>query len=443
MQPSNSYIEQLLQWTTQHVERRVPMRQRFAFWLRHFPAQPQFKMIKVAGTNGKGSVCAMLSACLVADEQCVGMFTSPHLMNMRERFRVNDVEIEDELLNQYAGHLLSWLKAMVDTNKVSAPSFFEALILLAIQYFNDCHVKIAIFEAGVGGSSDAVSLLSDEFSIITSIGMDHADKLGNSLNQIAIDKAGIARNGARLFVANTISDELFNIIQQTAAQNSVTCDRTEQLVHFQGIQNYQTLVSIDYSSVQSSIANQSFALKPSLQGHFQLENINTIAYVWHYLHQQNIARHLSSVMGMEQSIWQGRFEIIKTNINHQKRTWLIDAAHNPPALTALTNALNRISQHQDRILILGISKGKSIADLLQIVPSISYTIFLVDDFYNATPSDVLAAQIIDSQPRRITIGDILSEISSASFDNKLIVVTGSIYMIGQVRQVIISEKTKN
>ena len=141
-------INQILKWTSRRIGSKTAMNIRFSKLLSHFTQKINFQIIKVAGTNGKGSVSAMLSACLVEDGQGVGLFTSPHLVNITERFRVNETEIEENELEEIAQDVFDWLKDFVAFEGQSfTPSFFEVLILIAIEYFYKKGVTIAIIES--------------------------------------------------------------------------------------------------------------------------------------------------------------------------------------------------------------------------------------------------------------------------------------------------------
>ncbi len=151
----------------------------------------KFVSIHVAGTNGKGSVCAMIESILRASGFKTGLFTSPHLINFSERYRVNGKSISSKKLNRYILQLEKFADQISNKKEVRRATFFELSTLIAFQYFADEKVDIAIIETGMGGRLDATNVLYPLLSVITPISMDHTEFLGNSLKDIAFEKAGI------------------------------------------------------------------------------------------------------------------------------------------------------------------------------------------------------------------------------------------------------------
>ena len=199
-------VWELLEWVTTEVPDRTRQTPRFTKLLalnRHLLAN--MPIIKVAGTNGKGSVCAMLEQSLVAAGKKVGLFTSPHLVDITERFKIHGRQVSPALLESYAKALQPVLFQFVKKNGAQdIPAFFEMLILLALQIFYDKGVDIAVFEAGVGGRNDATRLLPALCSVITTVGLDHQDRLGGSLEELAAAQAGLANAGTQLIVSPAI-----------------------------------------------------------------------------------------------------------------------------------------------------------------------------------------------------------------------------------------------
>ena len=420
-------IDQLLEWTQQRIEEKTAMRERFSKLLLLYQNQLNFRIIKIAGTNGKGSTSAMLSACLTSDNQTVGLFTSPHLVHVSERFRVNDQMIDTKELETIAKEVQVTLKAFVaKEGSAFIPSFFEVLILIAICFFYKKKVKIAIFEAGIGGKNDAVSLLPDVLSAITSIGLDHEKQLGGTLKSVATDKAGIALNHSTLWVQSTIPNALHPIIQENVNEG-VSVFFTKEKVKPHAANSTDFFIKIN---------EQQQLVTPQLQGSFQLENLNLAANIFDFLYQKKLIHNLKSIKGIEQTQWQARFERIG-----QSPEFLVDAAHNEHALQALVIALNRINAAENRVLVIGISSEKDRKKMAYWLPKLAQTIYLVDDFYKATSAKQLLqafSSVEVSNTNGYEMQSVLAEVK-ATYSKELIVLTGSIFMIGKARELIVQE----
>lgn len=166
--------------------------------------------VKLTGTSGKGSVAAMLEAMLIADGLRVGTFTSPHLYDVTERIRLSGKNISPQALERFETESIAFFRAVQDAlGPDRQPSFFEKFLILAFQAFAHHRVDVAIIEAGKGGYFDVVSQLSGAFAAITSVGFDHIDELGSTLEAIAHDKAGIASDHAHLVLGPNIQGEAY------------------------------------------------------------------------------------------------------------------------------------------------------------------------------------------------------------------------------------------
>lgn len=420
---ARDHLSDLLQWTQARIGSKVLMQERFGYLLHYFFHEIDFPIIKVAGTNGKGSVCAMLSACLSEAGKKVGLFTSPHLIAPTERFRIGAEEILtsdlDQLAQQWSRRLQTWVH---QHGPAYTPSFFESLLLIGLDYFTQKKIDIAIFEAGVGGENDAVSLLPDFFSVLTNVGMDHHRQLGNTLEAIAKDKAGIARSGT-LIVNSRMEEKLKKIIRQRARENRVEVLESKNYIH----------PASDDNKICIEIGTDRVELAPSLKGTFQTENINLVLSAYQFLLEHGQLSSWIGISGLEKAYWPGRFEQLGT-----RPRWLIDAAHNEPGLSALKGALDSVSNKADRILIYGNSEEKDYPELLKLVPSLADEVYLVDDFYKAVPASILKKHL--DPGIRILAPDTLPlalEHVQKYFPDHLIVVTGSIFMIGKARKWIL------
>ncbi len=400
------------------------MRHRFSKLLAHFHPSIAFPIIKIVGTNGKGSVAAMLAACLKADGQKAGMFTSPHLVAITERFRVDNEDISEAKLETAADKLEPELHDFVAQNgQEMLPSFFEIMILIALQVFQQAKVDIAIFEAGVGGANDATSLLPEVLAVLTTVGMDHQEQLGESLEAIAKDKAGIISEKGELLINEHISPTLQTVIAKQVQENNGAL-----IIGQNFLQAYQ--FDLTGSTAVCEVDGQQIPIQCPLSGRFQQQNINLICAALLQLRKAGYLTDIQCLTGIQHTRWEGRFEYLAGN-----PAYLLDAAHNVPALKALISALDEVSTYDTRLLVLGISEQKDFPALLELAPQIASTIYLVDDFHKAIPTPQLA-KYLDHHQLTIhhaqALSSTLQQLQEEAKD-KLVVVTGSLYLLGEVK----------
>lgn len=177
----------------------------------------KFFTIHVAGTDGKGSVCAMVHSILSAAGYKTGLFTSPHILSFRERIRIGQNLISEQAVCDHLEKILPAIKAMSDDPALSHPTFFEVVTVLAVDYFAANNVEIAIMETGLGGRLDATNALPSKIQVITSIGLEHTAHLGNSIPEIAAEKAGIIKEGATVVVGEE-DEAALGVIRRVAEE---------------------------------------------------------------------------------------------------------------------------------------------------------------------------------------------------------------------------------
>lgn len=413
----------------------------------------QFRSIHVAGTNGKGSTSAMIASILQSHGYRVGLFTSPHLVSFTERIRINMKEIGERDIIE----LTTEIKTMIDrVNHALSPTFFEFVTTMAFIYFSRRDVDWAVIETGMGGRLDATNVIIPSVSVITTIGLDHQEFLGNTIRAIAIEKAGIIKEGIPVVSALQQEDALEVLINRAAEMGSeiyvynkdfrsILRDGVARNKGFPGGQGNKTFsestrlagasvrgVNFDYHG-RETFKN----LYVSLSGIHQLENaslsIKTIEIVLGTnLRGSSVRRGLSNIR------WPGRLELLRRPI--EPYDFLIDGAHNPSAATALGNAIgNFFKAYYDRVIfIIGIMADKDIEGILiPLLPLSYHTIFTAPNYNRAaSPESLLEAaskqgfkaescsSIRESLNRAMTLARSLS-------GRTLIVVTGSFYTIGQ------------
>jgi dihydrofolate synthase/folylpolyglutamate synthase len=423
--PLPPIVAELLAWTANPDQspeaRRTRIPQLLAPWLPWLATVP---VIKIAGTNGKGSVSAMLSAVLHHDGRRPGLFTSPHLLRVHERFRIAECEVDTERLELHAAHVLTHAGALVAAGgDVLRPSFFEALLAIALDLFRDSGCDVVVCEAGVGGRRDATAVLPGTLGAITSIGHDHENVLGTGLAAIAADKAGIVAAGAELVLGPGIDHGLRAVIAAHAP--GVT------LIHAAGNAVRVATDGGDASDVVLTLDDDSLQVRLPLAGRFQRDNAATVVALVRVLAARGVLRDLRALRGLAHAWWPGRYDW-----RAGEPPLLLDAAHNPEGLHALADALDAQVPHAQRLLLFGISCNKDARACAAVLPRLAPRVLLLDGFNRAHDVGTLRDCVPDSV-EVVAISDtpetlLERALHEAKSRQATLVVCGSIFLLGEV-----------
>ena len=434
-------IDELYEWSKSRIlcgRQQKMLRFKTLLELLNISIAPS-RVVKLAGTNGKGSVAAMLEAIFLADNQKVLLFTSPHLSRITERFRVNGVEISKDVLDDAVGRIAPELVRIIKQHGSHLlPSFFEVLTLIALNHFSFSRSDIIILEAGIGGYNDVVHLVDSEVSIITSVGLDHSNELGTTLSQIATDKVGIASPNSTLVLGPDIPKSAREAILKNAKDRGISLISSRldifkvQSLGFQGHQ-----VTLDLGTASNTF-------KLPLVGSFQLENLATVKSAVDILRSKHILNSQQSFLGVSQVCWSGRMELIDGN-----PAWLIDTAHNVHAIEKITTELPQLAKDKEVVILLGLSDHNNIADLAPCLNKLGETIkapiYLTSGFYRSI-EPLTYISIFQNQSSTVTnLGDYKSAINKLlsiyqNKENVLIFITGSLFLIGAFREYLLSSK---
>ena len=293
-------------------------------------------IIQVAGTNGKGSTCAMIANILIVAGYKVGLFTSPHLVNLNERIRINGLPITNEAIDEF----ISLYKN--DIEEISA-SFFETITIMAFWYFQKNNVDYAIMETGLGGKLDSVTICNPKLTVITSISMDHSEILGDSLVKIAKEKAGIIKKDTSCITVKH-SEEINEIIQSECIKK-----------------NANLIISDDFTPL---------LYNPSLKGNAQFQNAHlaevTINTLLKDINGEIIIR------GIEGTRWYGRNQIIQ-----KEPTVIFDVAHNDAGVSSFIDFIKSISGNNKK-LILSLQSRKNIKNQVSLLSKVFDEIILCE-----------------------------------------------------------------
>jgi len=348
--------------------------------------------IHITGTNGKGSVCAMLSSILKTAGYQVGMFTSPHLVRVHERIKINDQEIEDEVLGSYIKKVRPFVDAIGNT-------FFEAVNAIAFLYFADQNVDYAVIEVGLGGTFDSTNVIMPQIAVLTDIGLDHMHILGDTVEKITLEKCGIIKEGIDVVTSN--DHAVLGIIRKTCE------DKHARL----------------YMTTNSATAT-------NLYGAFQERNVA-------------VAEKVAALLGIQKNVikqglldvnWPGRMQIV----NYEGHAFLLDCAHNQPAFVELTKELLRIPQK--KIMIVGMSKDKDMKSCMQYLKNEQTLIFTKADMERGAEPEELAQYHEGAITRNLEEAlDKARELDHGG--DQVIVIIGSIFLVGEFLGLMKQEKS--
>ena len=379
--------------------------------------EERFKIIQIAGTNGKGSVAAMVAAILEAAGYRVGLYTSPHLCSIRERIRVNRVPISREEFAEGIHRLLPLIQSIT-------PTYFEALTALGLHCFARQQVEWAVLEVGMGGRWDATTVGSPLASVITPIDFDHQAYLGWRLEEIAAEKAAIIRNGVAVSAAQ---DPVVEKMIKTRSDSMTVQLLTE------GRELCLTVRHKDLSGYHLDLRGPDWQLPDlalPLLGSFQPTNCLLAVGAVRALRSSRVEISDEAIReGVRTVRWPGRFQALK------KEPWLvIDSAHNPAGARSLASSLGTYFPGQPITLVLGIYKDKDKAQILEILTPLADRIILTAPSNpRAASPDELRGLVPSTRAEIFVISDILDALTFALTPptTPVICVAGSLSLVAE------------
>ncbi len=397
--------------------------------------EARFRSVLIAGTNGKGSTAATLESILRHAGHRVGLYTSPHLLRISERIRVEEEEIsepdfalahqrvEDAAEKLLAAGALPW-----------HPSFFEVLTAMAFDYFSRCGVEIAVLEVGMGGRLDATNVVEPLLSIITDISLDHQKFLGNTIREVAYEKAGIIRPGGTVVTLPQhpeANDVIGNVILERAAR-AVSAVAYVPPVSPGG--GRWSVVGDEKKAVNFyplSVMGREILVQSPLVGRHQLRNVAlAIAAA---VELDGMGFHIPPEVieaGIRQTYWPARFERIAG-----KPEIVLDVAHNPAGAWALRAALSQFYEGRRLIFLFGIMRDKAVREVAEILFPLAETVIATraDNPRSATTQEVCdAGARTGAQICSVTnVAAGLQEARALAGEGGIVVVTGSIYVVGE------------
>jgi dihydrofolate synthase / folylpolyglutamate synthase len=386
--------------------------------------QLAYPVIHVAGTNGKGSVCAMVAQGLSAAGYRTGLYTSPHLIRLEERFRIDGVSIPPTLLNQAIVDVRSAITRLRAAGRLEAPpTFFEATTAAAFLLFARIGVDAAVIEVGLGGRFDATNIVSPAVCAITSIDLDHQTQLGSTLADIATEKAGIIKPGVPV-VVGALAVQAAAIVESTcAARGAPLIPATAVSARSAGDDGHECVVL-------SLASGETGELRLSLAGRHQADNAAVAAGVLEVAARRGLTvRPADIVHALTTTRWPARLEIVRT----PRGRAVVDGAHNPAGARALASYLERRFP-AGLPIVFGAMRDKALTDMIAaLAPAARPFIFTAAPGSRAAmPAELTAAARAAGAPR-IESCDTLTEALSRGWElSPDIVVAGSLYLAGQM-----------
>ncbi len=373
----------------------------------------EFDSIHVTGTKGKGSTSAMIYSILREAGFRVGLYTSPHLRQFNERIIVDGAGIPYSRLERHYYELLPHIRAMAAESLSRQPTFFEITTAIAFMEFADRGVDFAVVEVGLGGRLDATNVVRPLISVITMIGSDHADRLGGTLESIAWEKAGIIKPGIPVV---TGAERGISIIRAVARRRGSPLIRAQDRVRILDIET--SLRGTRFKAV----GRRGYAVELPLIGRHQAFNASLAIVVAEEL---GLEEHAEA--GLASVQWPGRFEVVS-----EDPVVVVDAAHNTDSALTLTRTMMDVGL-SPACFIFGIMKDKDVDGFLRVIAPHAVAIIATAPHYRrAVPADVLAQKALRWCPWVLWEGDHWRALEVASGICYRIVVTGSIYLLGEM-----------
>jgi len=386
--------------------------------------QDHFKTIHVGGTNGKGSTSHMLSAILQEAGYKTGLYTSPHLKDFRERIKINGAMVSESFVTDFVESQNKFITEL-------QPSFFEVTVGLAFSYFASEKVDVAIIEVGLGGRLDSTNIVHPDLSVITNISLDHTNILGNTIAEIAYEKAGIIKSGIPAVIGERVensADVFINKATEVGAELHFASDEI-RLVDSNKTGEMLQLTLTDRHN------NELYKnLELDLTGTYQLKNVRTVIAavivlrkIGYHISDKHVYAALKKVKTL--TGLQGRWQQLGTN-----PTVICDTGHNVAGIQEILQNINQ-TQHQQLHMVIGFVKDKDISSILAMLPKDAIYYFTEPQLERALPAAELAERSAEFGLQGQTIINILDALETArrgAAQSDLIFVGGSTFVVAEV-----------
>jgi dihydrofolate synthase / folylpolyglutamate synthase len=414
----------------------------------------KFPSVLIAGTNGKGSTAATLASILRAAGLRAGLYTSPHLVRINERVRINGDDIGDHdfaLLHEVVDRTAERL--VEEGDLPWHPSFFEMLTAIAFEHFAQNKIEIAVLEVGMGGRLDATNVVEPRVSVITDIALDHQQFLGDTVTAIAREKAGIIRSGGVVVTLPQLpqaNDVIGNTILEVGAQGVSAVPYVPPVSpgsaqYFEARVRQKPLTAKDAkkSNVVSryplQVMGKQILVETALGGRHQLRNIALAIAAAEQLSLQGFAITPDAIeRGIRETQWPGRFQVIPAANGAPE--YVFDVAHNPAGAWALRSTLSVCYEDRPLMFVFGAMRDKAIGEIAEILFPLAEHVIVTraDNPRSASPDEIrdAAARTLTDIEDRPDVAAALVRARSLSGPQSVVVITGSIYIVGEAMRVL-------
>jgi dihydrofolate synthase/folylpolyglutamate synthase len=400
--------------------------------------EKRFPSVLIAGTNGKGSTAATLAAILRASGVRTGLYTSPHLMRINERIRIDGNEIHDDEFALIHDVVDRTAERLVGENELPwHPSFFEMLTAIAFEYFAQNKIDIAVLEVGMGGRLDATNVVEPKVSVIADVSLDHQQFLGNTVAEIAREKVGIIRRGgvvvtlpqqpqANDVIGNTILELEARAVSAVPYVPPVSPASGEYLTTSGG--------GVPVLRYPLQVMGKQILVETPLVGRHQLRNVALAVATAEELSKQGFRITPESIeRGIRETHWPGRFQVVAAVGDSPE--YVLDVAHNPAGAWALRSTLSACYEERRLIFVFGAMRDKAIGEMAEILFPLAERVIatVADNPRSATVEEIRQAALRTSTEIEdaTDVASALARASALAGPRGVVVITGSIYIVGE------------
>jgi dihydrofolate synthase/folylpolyglutamate synthase len=401
----------------------------------------RFPSVLIAGTNGKGSTAATLASILKASGLRTGLYTSPHLIRINERIRINGEEISDDEFALLHDMIDRTAERLVGESELPwHPSFFEMLTAIAFEYFSRKKIDIAVLEVGMGGRLDATNVIDPQISVITDISLDHQKFLGNTVTEIAREKAGIIRRGGIVVTLPQqpqANDVIGNTILDLEAQAVSAVPYVPPVAPSTQYRVANSELGRAIFRYPLEVMGKRILVETPLVGRHQLRNVALAIAAAEELSHRGFAITADSIEhGIRETHWPGRFQVISPVKGAPE--YVLDVAHNPAGAWALRSTLSGAYENRSLTFVFGAMRDKAIGEIAEILFPLAERVIATraDNPRSATSGEIreAAAHTSVAIEQAPNVAAALERARVLAGSNGVVVVTGSIYIVGEAMQ---------
>lgn len=409
-------LDESLNWLyTQKKSKKREDLSRISYCIKKLGIKTNYPVIHIAGTNGKGSTATFIKSILMEANYKVGFFVSPFVISFNERIEINNDYITDDKLIEYILKLKDFANEYTNEFNDTIP-FFELTFLMALMYFEENNIDVGVIECGLGGRLDATNCLDKKISVITNIGFDHMQTLGNTLEEISYHKLGITRSGVPCFTC--VDDSLKEYFNEYASINNIPITYVDKMVSNINVSN-KTIFKLDNIQYECS-----------LSGIFQAYNASLAIKVCQEFDKTITKETIQN--SLIKAFWPGRFEHITKNI-------IIDGAHNIHGINALVSSIKNGYRNKTIKVIFTALHDKAYKEMINMLDEV------VDYYYFTTINDTRGTNVLEflsctNKPYEYGMEEEMIEKALCNLlDDEVLLITGSLHFISEARKIVLKK----